>query len=135
MGTRNHVIVNRLERAMTVRCEGDCKVMEQLGEKQDFEAELSRQGFAHEAFLLYVRRGNKSGSGGAWAANYSVRVSHIPTRRQGIYWGGPGEHWVNEFATDIARGFYGPPNLSSTLVRLSTKSSRPRLVASTAKRP
>ncbi len=27
---------------MSVRCEGDCKVMEQLGERQDFESELSR---------------------------------------------------------------------------------------------
>jgi len=134
MDTRKHVIVNMLERTMTVRCEGDCKVMEQLGEKQDFEAELSRQGFAHEAFLLYVRHGNKPGSGGAWAANYSVRVSHIPTRRQGIYWGGPGERWVSEFAADVVRGFYGAPDLSSTLIRLSTRPLRPRLVAS-VKRP
>ena len=63
---------------MAVRCEGDCKVMEQLGEKQDFEAELSRRGFAHEAFLLHVRHGNKSGSGGAWAANYSVAFPTSP---------------------------------------------------------
>jgi hypothetical protein len=120
---------------MTVRCEGDCKVMEQLGEKQDFEAELSRLGFAHEAFLLDVRHGNKPGSGGAWAANYSVRVLHISTRRQSIYWGGPGENWVSEFATDVARGFYGPPDLSRTSLRVSTKLFRPRLVASSAKQP
>ena len=41
---------------MAVRCEGDSREMEQLGEKQDFEAELSRMGFMHEAFILYVRR-------------------------------------------------------------------------------
>ena len=41
---------------MTVRSEGDTWVMEQLGEKQDFEAELSRLGFRHEDFIVSVRR-------------------------------------------------------------------------------
>jgi hypothetical protein len=45
---------------MAVRCEGDSRVMEQLGEKQDFEAELSRQGLKHEDFVLHVRRGGLS---------------------------------------------------------------------------
>jgi hypothetical protein len=108
--------------------------MEQLGEKQDFEAELSRLGFAHEGFLLHVRHGDNSGSGGVWAANYSVRVSHIATGRQGIYWGGPGEHWVSEFANDVARGFFGPPDLSHPLVRPPAKPTRPRLVTSAKQR-
>ena len=119
---------------MAVRREGDCKVMEQLGEKQDFEAELSRRGFAHEGFLLHVLHGNKSGSGGAWAANYSGRVSHIPTRRQGIYGVGPARTGSTS-SPWICQGFDGPPDLSSTLIRFSAKPSRPRLVASTAKRP
>ena len=33
--------------AMAVRAEGYCWVMEQLGEKQDFESELSRLGYLH----------------------------------------------------------------------------------------
>ena len=40
---------------MSVRCEGDCKVMEQLGERQHFESELSRLGFSHEAFTIVIR--------------------------------------------------------------------------------
>ena len=38
---------------MTVRCEGDSRVMEMVGEKQDFEAELSRFGFRHEDSNIY----------------------------------------------------------------------------------
>jgi hypothetical protein len=44
------------ERAMAVHSEGDTWVMEQLGKKQDFEAELSRLGYRHEDFILRVRR-------------------------------------------------------------------------------
>jgi hypothetical protein len=39
---------------MTVYREGDCTLVEQLGEKQEFEAELTRLGFKHEDFTLHV---------------------------------------------------------------------------------
>jgi len=41
---------------MTVRCEGDSRVMELVGEKQDFEAELSRFGFRHEVVMAFELR-------------------------------------------------------------------------------
>lgn len=37
-----------------VLCSGQYGVLEQLGEKQDFEAELSRRGYRHEEFSLHV---------------------------------------------------------------------------------
>jgi hypothetical protein len=118
---------------MAVLCEGDCRVMEQLGEKQDFESELSRLGFSHEAFTLYVRRANLPGSGTSWIANYSVCVTNTATKRQNIYWGGPGDHWVSEFSADVVRGLYGPPDLSRAVANLRSRPTRPRLVARSAK--
>ena len=117
---------------MAVRCEGDSRVMEQLGEKQDFESELSRLGFSHEAFTLHVRRANAFG-GTSWNANYAVCVTSTVTKRQNIYWGGPGDHWVCEFAADVARGVYGSPDLRPAAARASSNALRPRLVARGAK--
>jgi hypothetical protein len=95
---------------MTVRCEGDSRIMEQLGEKQDFEAELSRLGLRHEDFALHVRRSGLGGIDRGWDAHYAVRVCDVVTGTRGIYWGGPGEDWVAQFATDVAEGRYrGPP--------------------------
>jgi len=96
---------------MAVHCGGDSWVMEQLGEKQDFECELSRIGFKHEDFALYVRRASASGMGTSWKAKYAVRVTNIPWARGIIYWGGPGEHWVEEFVADVASGIYGQPTI------------------------
>jgi hypothetical protein len=96
---------------MAVRCGGDPWRMEQLGEKQDFECELSRLGFKHEDFVLDVRHARALGAGTAWTANYAVRVTNIPTARRIIYWGGPREHWVEEFAVDAANGIFGQPTI------------------------
>ena len=96
---------------MTVRCVGDSRIMEQLGEKQDFEAELSRVGRRHEDFALHVRRSGLGGIDRGWDSHYAVRVSDLVTGSRGIYWGGPGENWVAEFAADVAKGVYrGLPN-------------------------
>jgi len=92
---------------MTVRCEGDSWVMEQVGEKQDFEAELSRFGFRHEDFSICVRRARTQG-GSPWVANYAVQVTNLTTRKCNVYWGGPRENWVAQFAVDLVNGLYGP---------------------------
>ena len=42
---------------MSVICVGDSQVLEQIGEKQDFECELSRVGFRHEEFTVHVYPG------------------------------------------------------------------------------
>jgi hypothetical protein len=91
---------------MTVRCDGDSWIMEQVGEKQDFEAELSRLGLRHEDYSLHVRRGGMGGIARDWGSHYAVRVTNIATGIRGIYWGGPGENWVAQFATDVAKGMY-----------------------------
>jgi len=116
------------EDAMSVRCDGDCKVMEQLGERQDFESELSRLGFTHEAFTIYVRRARAPASGTTWGQNYSVCVTNVVTKRSNIYWGGPGEQWVSQFAADLASGFYGAPDWQR-VERPPRRATRPRLVA------
>jgi hypothetical protein len=95
---------------MTVRCEGDRWIVEQVGEKQDFESELSRLGFTHEDFALYVRRAGLGGIDRTWMSNYAVRVTNIPTAKCNIYWGGPRENWIEQFARDAASGMYGEPS-------------------------
>jgi len=102
---------------MAVRCRGDSWVMEQLGEKQDFECELSRLGFRHEDFALHVRRAIAPGSGAAWTAKYAVRVTKIPAARHIIYWGGLGEQWVKEFVADVANGIYGQSSIGRSRQR------------------
>ena len=97
---------------MAVRCGGDTWEMEQIGEKQDFECELSRLGFKHEDFALHVRRTTALGTGTAWSANYAVRVTNLPTARHIFYWGGPGERWVKEFVADVANGIFGRPTIT-----------------------
>ena len=91
---------------MTVRCDGDSWVMEQLGEKQDFEAELSRLGLRHEDFTLHVRRGGLGRVNKGWGSHYAVRVTHVPTAHRSFYLGGPGESWVAQFTIDASRGMY-----------------------------
>jgi hypothetical protein len=97
---------------MSVRCGGDTWEMEQIGEKQDFECELTRLGFRHEDFVLDVRRAKATGSRTAWTANYAVRVTNLVTSRHVFYWGGPGEQWVKEFVADVGSGIYGPPTIT-----------------------
>lgn len=100
---------------MTVHGIGDTWVMEQLGEKQDFEAELSRLGFRHEDFTVRVRRARPA-SAGSWAYHYAVRVTNCRCAKSNIYWGGAGENWVAQFAQDLADGYFGH---SPTLDRLA----------------
>jgi hypothetical protein len=96
---------------MTVVCEGDRWVMEQLGEKQDFEAVLSRLGFHHEDFVLQVRRARAPGTTAAWSSNYSIQVTSVLMRKSNIYWGGPNENWVAQFEAELADGFFGGPTI------------------------
>jgi hypothetical protein len=85
--------------------------MELVGEKQDFEAELSRFGFRHEDFSLCVRRAARAPGNTSWSPNYAVQVTlaSAGTRKCNIYWGGPRENWVAHFVIDLANGLYGEP--------------------------
>jgi hypothetical protein len=95
---------------MTVRCDGDSRVMELVGEKQDFEAELSRFGFRHEDFSLCVRRARAQGRESSWISNYAVQVTNVASRKCNVYWGGPRENWVAQFVLDLVNGLYGEPS-------------------------
>jgi hypothetical protein len=91
---------------MAVRCEGDIRLMEQLGERQDFEAELSRAGIAHEDFVLYVRRVQAKGRAASWSSGYAVCVTRTGAMRQNIYWGGLDQQWLPAFVADLRAGMY-----------------------------
>jgi hypothetical protein len=93
---------------MAVRTEGDSWIMEQVGEKQDFETGLTRLRLRHEDFELYVRRATLQGARKEWSANYAVRVRHTVTQRHSIYWGGPGQDWIAQFIEDLGAGMFGP---------------------------
>jgi len=96
---------------MTVHCEGDCHVIEQLGEKQDFESELSRFGFKHEHFTLHVVPAERKGPRATPEQEYSVTVANVITEQQRVYRGGPRSEWVPEVARDLATGVFGWPLL------------------------
>ena len=98
---------------MTVHCEGDRWVMEQLGERYEFETELTRQGFRHEDFALHVMRERTSPSKTAeWAPRYAVTVVNVRTDRRRVYRSGGRRSWVAEFARDLADGSFGNPGTS-----------------------
>jgi hypothetical protein len=113
---------------MSVRCDGDSRAMEQLGERQDFEAELSRLGFPHEVFELYIRHSSASGATNAWTMTYTVFVTNTATKRRNLYWGGPGKNWVSKFSADASSGYYGPPEMSRPTHESKPAAVRPWLV-------
>jgi hypothetical protein len=101
------------DNSMTVYCEGDRSLVEQLGEKQDFECELTRQGFKHEDFTLHVLRQIPRGPKAAWGNDYSVTVTNVVSGRSHVYQGGPKRNWVTQSSLDLGKGTYGPPPRSS----------------------
>jgi hypothetical protein len=92
---------------MTVHCEGDCRLLEQLGEKQDFEAELSRLGFRHQDFILHVLRQMSENQSAKSNQSYSVTVTNALNDRSQFYQGGSGQRWVAQFSRHLANGTYG----------------------------
>jgi len=97
--------------AMTVHCEGDFRIVEQLGEKQDFEAELSRRGFRHEDFTLHVAFERTARSRRTSVQDYLVTVANVANQQQRAYRGGPRFEWVTQCACDLAAGAFGRPVL------------------------
>jgi len=91
---------------MTVHCEGDCRLIEQLGEKQDFESELNQLGFRHEGFMLYIGVVSSKAPGRVHY-DYYVTVANIATGQQRVYHGGPRHDWVKACARDLATGVFG----------------------------
>ena len=93
---------------MTVRCAGDTRLIEQVGEKQAFECALTQRGLRHENFSLRVRRLTHPQARVDWSYDYAVTVMRDAAVRR-VYAGGPAYRWVERFATHLARGFYDQP--------------------------
>ena len=96
---------------MTVHREGNCRFVEQLGEKQDFESEVSRRGFRRGDFTLQVARAPREGSRTCSEQDYLVTVVNVVTQAQRLRRGGPRGEWVPNCAADLACGVFGPPVL------------------------
>ena len=94
---------------MTVHCEGECAVLEQLGERYEFETELTRHGFRHEDFALHVMREHPRPPKSEWLQRYAVTVVNVRADRRKVYRGGGRQRWVAEFARDLADGAFGTP--------------------------
>ena len=114
---------------MTVHCDGDCRLIEQVGEKQDFECELSRRRLPHEDFKLRVlRRSEPNGGGAAWNHDYSVAVTYLAAKLTHVYTGGPRRNWVGQFANDLLNDAY---RISRTALRPSAIDGNAIQVAAT----
>jgi len=94
---------------MTVHCEGECAVLEQLGERYEFETELTRHGFRHEDFALHVMRERPRPPKSEWVQRYAVTVVNVRADRRKVYRGGGRQRWVAEFARDLADGAFAAP--------------------------
>jgi hypothetical protein len=94
---------------MTVHCEGERAVLEQLGERYEFETELTRQGFRHEDFTLHVMRERPQPPKSEWQQRYAVTVVNVRADRRKVYRGGGRQRWVAAFARDLADGAFGTP--------------------------
>ena len=92
---------------MTVHCEGDCALMEQLGERYELESELTRRGFPHEEFTLHVLRDRTPRGKTEWVQRYVVTVANVRTDRYRVYRGDSRSSWVPRFARDLAEGAFG----------------------------
>ena len=99
---------------MAVRCVGDSALLEQLGEKQDFECLLTVHGLRHEDFLLHVRRRPRGPAGPDWSRSYSVRVTCTKTGVRHVYLGGPPNEWLRRFSADVAKGVFDGPARAPT---------------------
>jgi hypothetical protein len=97
------------ESVMSVVCIGRRGLLDDLHERQRFEAAVSREGFRHEEFTLQVHPANEPRLDDAGRPRYEVKVTHTPTRTVKGYRGGGGEDWVIRFAEDLAAGLYGQP--------------------------
>jgi hypothetical protein len=91
---------------MGVSCRGDTLIIEQSGERQDFESLLSRHGIPHERFALHVRRSAQRYRAGEWGVYYEVTVIALANAQTHCYEGAPTEKWIERFEADLDRGVY-----------------------------
>ena len=86
---------------MNVEWQGDHRLLDASGEKQDFERELTRLGLDPSKFLVEVRRKpDLQGTEGLSAIPYSVYVTDLehPDRDTLMLEGGHNQNWIAQFA-------------------------------------
>ena len=89
---------------MGVEWHGDHKLLEELGEKQEFERELGRLGYNPSEFIVVVRREpDVQGPGGIHPVRYKVHVTRLGADQETLTFnGGHGNAWVAQFVQDAA---------------------------------
>jgi hypothetical protein len=100
---------------MTVRCEGDCRIIDATWEKQDFEVLLTRQGYSHDDFQIAVQRIPHPGTAAQFSLRYIVTVRNTRMGSTVEYRGGLRVAWVGQFAVDLANGTFGKPERLTTV--------------------
>lgn len=95
---------------MHVEWQGDHKMLDRSGEKQDFEAEVKRLGHDPRQYIVVVRREpDVAGADGLYPIRYKVHITRLVGADQETLTlsGGHGKAWVAQFAQDAtnrARG-------------------------------
>ena len=79
------------------------------GDQLAFAAEVVRFGFAPDDFALDIERTRGKRSPNSGTPTYAVKVENVRTRRNVVYYGGPGRAWVAEFLCDLIAGEFGQP--------------------------
>lgn len=87
---------------MTVRWAGDCRLLEQLGDKQDFECALTALDLPPEDFALKAVRMTNRELGPQWSQDYRVTVTCLAGGFRHVYIGGPRHRSVARCAEDLA---------------------------------
>ena len=86
---------------MHVEWQGDHKLLDASGEKQDFERELTRLGLDARKFLVVVRREpDLPGADGIYAIRYNVFITDLEHLDRDTLKldGGHGTNWIAQFA-------------------------------------
>ena len=93
---------------MRVVWQGDHKLLDESGEKQDFERELKRLGYDPSQFLVVVRREpDVAGPDGLQPIRYKVHVTQLGPDHETLTLSGGQGAWVAPFvqdATNRSRG-------------------------------
>ena len=117
---------------MAVRCVGDSRLMEQVGEKQDFESALTQRALRHEDFMLSVHRPVPTAHAHDWTQDYTVTVVWVITGGGHRYAGGPRHNWVAQFLIDVSRGVYGVAPASDDAAQPGAAESAPPAIRNRA---
>ena len=87
---------------MRVEWQGDHKLLEESGDKQDFECEAIRLGYDPGEFIVVVRREpDVAGPDGLHPIRYKVHITRLGADQETLTLsGGHGKAWVAQFVQD-----------------------------------